>query len=120
MDSLARDKGERYTRLDAARDLNVSRASLQFYLAAKHTPSSDVLRRAMELWGVELTYRGRMLTVQDLRSSSAQIRVVQQKALQLNLWDSIKGLENDGLSIKVDKKGPQSITLQVEIEFKAS
>ena len=54
-DALAQKKGKRYTRVHAAADLNVSRASLQFYLAGAHTPSSDVLRRAMELWGIELT-----------------------------------------------------------------
>jgi hypothetical protein len=70
-DQLARKEGKRYTRLDAARDLNISRASLQFYLAAAHMPSSDVLRRAMELWHIELTYRGRKLSVLDLESPAS-------------------------------------------------
>jgi hypothetical protein len=119
-DELARKVGGRYTRLEAAKDLDVSRASLQFYLAGAHMPSSDVLRRAMELWGIELTYRGRKLTVLDLESSVRTNRPVPALPLQLSLWDSIKGLNNDALSVKVEKKGPQSITLQVEIGFKAS
>ena len=119
-DELARKDGKRYTRVDAATDLNVSRASLQFYLAGVHTPSSDVLRRAMELWGVELTYRGRKLTVLDLESPLQAERPVAAQPIQLLLWDSIKGLENDALSVKVERKDPQSITLQVEIGFKAS
>jgi hypothetical protein len=82
-------------------------------------PSSDVLRRAMELWGIELTYRGRKLTVLDLQPLNAQFQVKPPKPVQLSLWDSIKILENDDLSIRVDRKGPQSITLQVEIGFKA-
>lgn len=118
-DQLARQVGLRYTRLDAARDLNISRASVQFYLAGTHMPSSDVLRRAMELWGIELTYRGRKLTVLDLQPLNAQFQVKPPKPVQLSLWDSIKILENDDLSIRVDRKGPQSITLQVEIGFKA-
>lgn len=119
-DDLERRNGKRYTRVEAAADLNVSRASLQFYLAGAHTPSSDVLRRAMELWGIELTYRGRKLTVLDLETPIPPNRPVPAPPIQLSLWDSIKGLNNDALSIKVDKKGPTSITLQVEIGFKAS
>ena len=119
-DEKARKNGQRYTRIDAARDLDVSRASLQFYLAGAHMPSSDVLRRAMELWGIELTYRGRRLTVLDLESPIRANKPVSAQPIQLLLWDSIKELENDALSVKVEKKGPQSITLQVEIGFKAS
>jgi hypothetical protein len=118
-DELARKRGKRYTRVHAAADLNVSRASLQFYLAGAHTPSSDVLRRAMELWDIELTYRERKLTVLDLKSPVRMDRPVPAPPLQLSLWDSIKGLNNDALSVTVEKKGPQSITLQVEIGFKA-
>ena len=119
-DELARKQGKRYTRVLAAADLNVSRASLQFYLAGAHTPSSDVLRRAMELWGVELTYRGRKLTVVDLDSPVRKDRPVPAPPLQLSLWDSIKGLDSSALSVRVEKKSPKSITLQVEIGFKAS
>ena len=118
-DELARREGRRYTRADAAGDLNVSRSSLQFYLAGTHTPSSDVLRRAMELWGIELTYRGRKLTVLDLQPASSAEKSLPRQSVQLSLWDSIKGLHNDTLSVKVEKKSPQSITLQVEIGFRA-
>ena len=119
-DELARKQGKRYTRIQAAKELEVSRASLQFYLAGVHTPSSDVLRRAMELWGVELTYRGRKLTVLDLQPLNAPPQVKSTPPVQLSLWDSIKILRNDDLSVRVDRKGPRSITLQVEIGFKAS
>lgn len=118
-DELARKQGKRYTRIDAAKELDVSRASLQFYLAGTHTPSSDVLRRAMELWGVELTYRGRKLTVLDLQPLNVPAQVKSPPPVQLSLWDSIKILKNDDLFVKVDRRGPRSITLQVEIGFKA-
>jgi transcriptional regulator with XRE-family HTH domain len=118
-DLLARNGGTRYTRIDAANDLNVSRSSLQFYLAGTHMPSSDVLRRAMELWGIELTYRDRKLKVLDLQSPGEAVRPSPPQPVQLSLWDSIKGLENNAISVKVEKKGPQSITLQVEIGFRA-
>jgi transcriptional regulator with XRE-family HTH domain len=117
-DQLARSEGKRYTRADAARELDVSRASLQFYLAGRHMPSSDVLRRAMELWGVELNYRGRKLTVLDLSSPREANKPLLPQPVQLLLWDSIKGLDNEALSVKVEKKSPRSITLQVEIGFK--
>jgi hypothetical protein len=119
-DNLARQRGKRYTRVDAARDLKVSRASLQFYLAGAHTPSGDVLRRAIEIWGLELHYRGRKLTMIDLEPAfKPQSKREARLPIQLSLWDSIRGLQNDSLSIRVEKKGPQSITLQVEIGFKA-
>jgi transcriptional regulator with XRE-family HTH domain len=115
---LAHEEGKRYTRADAARDLNVSRASLQFYLAGKHMPSSDVLRRAMELWGIELVYRHRKLTVVDLQSQTEDSALSRPKSVQLELWESIKTLESDAISVRVEKKSPQSITLQVQIGFK--
>jgi transcriptional regulator with XRE-family HTH domain len=118
-DQLARKEGKRYTRVDAAKELDVSRASLQFYLAGAHMPSSDVLRRAMELWDIKLTYRGRRLTVLDLQAPAKEERSPSPQPIQLSLWDSIKGLTNETLSVKVERKGPQSITLQVEIGFKA-
>ena len=118
-DQLARKEGKRYTRVNAAADLNVSRASLQFYLAGAHMPSSDVLRRAMELWGIELTYRGRKLRVLDLQSPAKAKKEKVAQPIQLQLWDSIKGLTNEALSITVQRKSPQSITLQVEVSFKA-
>jgi hypothetical protein len=73
----------------------------------------------MELWEIELTYRGRKLTVLDLQSPVPANRPVPAPPLQLSLWDSIKGLKDDALSVTVDKKSPQSITLQVEIGFRA-
>jgi hypothetical protein len=82
-------------------------------------PSSDVLRRAMELWGIELTYRGRKLTVLDLESPIRKNRPVPVPPIQLSLWDSIKGLNDDALSVKVERRSRKSITLQVEIGFKA-
>jgi hypothetical protein len=73
----------------------------------------------MEIWGVELTYRDRKLTVLDLQSPADVAKSSATQPVQLSLWDSIKGLENDSLSVKVERKGPQSITLQVEIGFRA-
>jgi hypothetical protein len=73
----------------------------------------------MELWGIELTYRDRKLTVLDLQSPTGAEVPASPKPVQLLLWDSIKGLGDDALSVKVEKKSPQSITLQVEIGFRA-
>lgn len=74
----------------------------------------------MELWGIQLTYRGRKLTVLDLESPFPANRPVPAPPIQLSLWDSIKGLKNDSLSVTVEKKSPESITLQVQIGFRAS
>jgi hypothetical protein len=72
----------------------------------------------MELWGIELTYRGRKLTVLDLVSPVRASKPASAQPIQLSLWDSIKGLDNDALSVTVEKKSPHSITLQVEIGFR--
>lgn len=116
-DAQARKNGLRYTRVDASRDLDVSRASLQFYLAGTHMPSSDVLRRAMELWEIELTYRGRKITTLDLQLPRPASQTSGPQPIQLTLWDSIKCLDNDAFTVQVEKKGPRSITLQVQIDF---
>lgn len=116
-DVAARCSGKRYTRADAAKELGVSRASLQFYLAGDHMPSTDVLRRAMDIWGIELTYRQRKLTVIDLESTVQKSAGPSVKPVQLSLWDSIKRLENGALTVRVEKKSPQSLTLQLEIGF---
>jgi hypothetical protein len=73
----------------------------------------------MELWGIELTYRGRKLTVLDLQSP-ARAKGPRSQPVQLSLWDSIKGLGDDALSVRVKRKSPQSITLQLAIGFKAA
>jgi transcriptional regulator with XRE-family HTH domain len=86
-DDLARKAGKRYTRSDAADELNVSRSSLQFYLAGNHMPSTDVLRRAMELWGIELTYRGRKLAVVDLQTPLQLKQPIPSQPVQLSLWE---------------------------------
>jgi hypothetical protein len=80
-------------------------------------PSTDILRRAMELWGIELTYRGRTLTFRDLESPVPPLAAEGQPIEQLSLWDSIKRLEDDALSVQIEKKGPQSIVLRVDIGF---
>jgi hypothetical protein len=82
-------------------------------------PSTDVLRGAMELWGIELTYRGRKLAVVDLQTPLQLKQPIPSQPVQLSLWESIKGLENSALSVMVERKSPQSITLQVEIGFRA-
>jgi hypothetical protein len=73
----------------------------------------------MGLWDIQLTYRGRKLTVLDLQSPAKEGKSPVPQPEQLLLWDSIKGLTNETLSVTVEKKSPQSITLQVEIGFKA-
>jgi len=72
----------------------------------------------MELWGIELNYRGRKLSVLDLNSPRVADKPLPPQPVQLLLWDSIKGLDNEALSVTVEKKSPRSITLQVEIGFK--
>lgn len=115
----ATQEGKRFTRHDAAEELGISRASLQFYLAAKHMPGSDVLRRAMEIWKIDLTYRGRKLTVVDLALPTNTRKITGPEPVQLGLWDSIKKLDSNALSVRVIKKGQNKISLQVDVAFSA-
>ena len=82
-------------------------------------PSTDVLRRAMEKWEIELTYRQRKLTVVDLSSPTNSKRTARPESTQLGLWDSIKKLDNDALTIRVVKKSQNGVSLQVDVAFTA-
>lgn len=73
----------------------------------------------MELWGLELVFRGHKLSVVELENVSASSKPLQPQPVQLTLWDSIKFLSNEALTVKVEKKSPHSITLQVQIGFRA-
>jgi hypothetical protein len=73
----------------------------------------------MEIWKVELTYRQRKLTIVDLEQPAHPQSASRVEPVQLGLWDSIKKLDSSALTVRVAKKGQESITLQVDIAFMA-
>ena len=98
----------------AAAQLGVTRQSLYLYRKARVAPSPDVIRRAMELWQIELTYRHHKLTLQDLSTPLPAPRVV---PVQMGLWDALKKLDNQSVKVELKDRGQNSIELKVSIQF---
>jgi len=56
----------RFAAKDLAIALRVERQMIYNYRDGKNSPSSEVIRRALEAWpGFSLSYRGKVLTLQD-------------------------------------------------------
>ena len=108
-------KDKRLTKKAAAQDLGVTRQSLHLYTRGKVLPSPDVIRRAMELWKISLTFRGHRLTLEDLSTvGQSRLAVV---PIQMTLWDVIKKLDNQSVKVEIKDKDVSSIQLKVSINF---
>jgi DNA-binding XRE family transcriptional regulator len=108
-------KNKGLTKKAAAADLEVTRQSLYLYTKAKVLPSPDVIRRAMELWKIDLTYRDHRLTLEDLSGVAPSPRLAE--AVQMTLWDVIKKLDNQSVKVEIKDKNLSSIELKVSINF---
>ncbi len=86
------------------------------YKKARNAPSPEVIRRAMEAWpGFALSYRGKVLTLQDFQAKPA---LTSKKAIQYELWDAIKRLDSESIEIEILKKESSSVQLGVRISFR--
>lgn len=103
------------TKKRAAAELGITRQSLYLYIKAKVAPGPDVLRKAMELWKIDLTYRGHRLTLEDLSARSFASATV--LPVQMSLWDTLKRLDNRSVKVVIDDKSLQSLELKVSINF---
>jgi len=101
----------------AAATLGVSRQMLDVYLSGRSAPGSDVVLRAMKAWNFTLKYRGRELTSSQLtRPTAVEIQGAAEQ-LMLPLRDAIQSLGEGDLQIRIAKKQPDRIELQVSIRF---
>jgi transcriptional regulator with XRE-family HTH domain len=101
---------------EIANVLGVQRQTIYNYRDGKNAPSPEVIRRAMEAWpGFSLSYRGRTLTLQDFGRKPL---LTPKKAVQYELWDVIKKLNNESIEIEILKKESSSVQLGVRIFFR--
>src|SRR5712675_1787851 len=95
-------KNNSLTRKAAAQDLGVTRQSLYLYVNAKVAQGPDVVRRAMELWKIDLTYRGHRLTLSNL--SASPLITPDPEPMQMSLWEAIKKLDNQSVKVEIKDK----------------
>ena len=114
---LIKTKG--LTRKAAAKELGVTRQSLYLYTKGKVSPGPDVVRKAMELWKIDLTYRGYRLSLQDLSVPVGPTLVPPPLPVQMTLWDAIKKLDNQSVKVEIKDKNQNSIELNVSINLGA-
>lgn len=107
----------RVTKKLAAATLGVSRQMLDVYLNGKAAPGPDVTLRAMKAWNFTLKYRGREISSSQLtRPAVVEIQGAEEQ-LFLPLRDAIQSLDEADLRIRIAKKEPDRIDLQVSIRF---
>jgi DNA-binding XRE family transcriptional regulator len=110
-------KNHGLTKKGAAQDLGVTRQSLYLYTHGKVAPGPDVVRRAMELWKIDLTYRGHRLTLSNLSAIPSADK--EREPSQMSLWDAIKKLDNQSVKIEIKDKSTDLIELKVSINLSA-
>lgn len=104
---------------DAAKTLRVSRQMLDLYLDGKAMPGPDVILRAMKEWNFPLNYRGREITSSQLSRPMVTATHAEPEQLLLPLKDAIHSLDERDLSVRIAKKEPDGIQLEVSIKFPA-
>jgi hypothetical protein len=101
---------------DIASALQVKRQMVYNYRDGLNAPSPEVIRRAMETWPkLSLSYRGKVLSLQDFRKRPV---LAAKKAVQYELWDVIKKLNSQSVTIEILKRETSSVQLGVRIHFR--
>lgn len=101
---------------EVASALHIGRQMVYNYRDGRNAPSPEVIRRAMEAWpGFALSYRGKVLTLQDFPKKPA---LVTRKAVQYELWDVIKKLDSKSVKIEILERAASSVQLGLRIYFR--
>ncbi len=102
---------------EIASALEVKRQMVYNYRNARNSPSPEVIRRAMETWPhFSLTYRGKVLTLQDFGKRKPV--PAPSSAVQYELWEVIKKLDSKSVEIEILEKESSSLRLGVRISFR--
>ena len=106
----------KHTAGEIASVLKVKRQMVYNYRDGRNAPSTDVIRRAMEAWpGFSLSYRGKVLTLQDFAKKPA---LAAKAATQYELWQAIKKLDAKSVQIEILDRETSSVQLGVRIYFR--
>jgi transcriptional regulator with XRE-family HTH domain len=108
-------RNHRISKAQAARDLRVSRQMLYQYLAGKSLPKHDVLRRACEVWKLQLNYKEFIVTATSFPQPERQRPMTQPK--QLDLLAAVEALRNEDLDLKILRKTNGRIELKLELRL---
>jgi hypothetical protein len=111
---LAQIGAKRGARTKAAATLGVCKQAMSLYLNEKATPGSEVLRRACLLWNLSFEVEGTVVNSSSFRQLAPQ----PPRPVQLSLPKAISEMKNQQLTVKVLRKGPTSVDLEVSIDFK--
>jgi hypothetical protein len=110
-----REKLNEFSASDIAAVLCVKRQMVYKYRDGQNSPSTEVIRRAMEAWpGFTLNYRGKVLRLQDFERKPVLTR---RQAVQYELWDIIKKLDSQSVKIEILDKEPSSSSVQLGVRI---
>jgi hypothetical protein len=105
------------TQSAAASQIGVKKATFSLYMKEKATPSSFVLLKACEKWGLSIHYGGIDFTASAFAGSgvSRSATIPEQRSL----FEALSNLRGEGIGITIGKRGPDSVELNLQIRFSA-
>ena len=102
------------TQKEAAQQIGVNPATFSLYIKKEVTPSAFVLLKACKRWNLRVVHDGVEFTARQLSKKEHSRR---KSPEQLPLFSALKGLVDDNLGIRINKKGPDRLDLSLEIKF---
>ncbi len=105
------------TQTEAARQIGVRKATFNLYMKEKVTPSSFVLLKACEKWGLSIRYGGIEFTSNAFIRNEAKLSGVTE---QRSLFEALNNLKEDGIGVTIGSRSPDSVKLSLQIRFTAS
>jgi len=101
-------------RVQAAKELGISRQALHQYLAGRSTPRGEVLARAVAKWDIELEYRGGKFAAAAFQVRSAGAT---PEAVQMGLFEALQRLEDGNLAVKISSKRQGVLELKLQVRL---
>jgi transcriptional regulator with XRE-family HTH domain len=105
-------RAQGWTQKEVAETLGITRQALSLYLNGKTMPSARVLLKACAAFGLVIHSDG-------MTFSSSKPRMRRTAPAQLSLWEALEHLNDDDLQVKIERKGPGRLGIQIDINFSA-
>lgn len=102
----------------AAEALGVSRQAFYRYLSAGATPHPETLARAMDLWSLELSYKGERISRGSLGQQVRQADTIPTQLSLSNLFDVPQECQNEKLIVTL--QSTRDSMLHVTIRMKSA
>jgi len=101
-------------KIDAARELGISKQRLHKYLKGEMMPGSDFLCQVARKWNLEFEYRRVKF---GAAAFEAVLPVAKGQADQLVLFDTQQVLSNEKWEVRVHRRRPGHVDLSIEIKI---